>query len=219
MAAAELLARRGARVTLTDRKPQIPGGRATARRRRRARARAATTPTSFERADLIVLSPGVPIDLPEVAARAGRRRAGDRRAGARLALAARPRSSRSPAPRASRRRRRWSAGCSKRRASACWSAATSACRSARRSTPRPPTPCTSIEASSFQLETTDTFHPWIAALLNFSPDHLDRHPDEAAYAAAKARIFANQRPDDWAVVNADSPEALTMADERARRAS
>ena len=32
-----------------------------------------------------------------------------------------------------------------------------------------------IEASSFQLETTDTFHPWIAVLLNFSPDHLDRH--------------------------------------------
>src|SRR5690348_9458235 len=68
-----------------------------------------------------------------------------------------------------------------------------------------------IEASSFQLETTDTFRPWIAALLNFSPDHLDRHPDEAAYAAAKQRIFANQRPDDWAVVNADSPEAVSMS--------
>ena len=38
-----------------------------------------------------------------------------------------------------------------------------------------------VEASSFQLETTDTFHPWIAALLNFSPDHLDRHPSEEAY--------------------------------------
>jgi UDP-N-acetylmuramoylalanine--D-glutamate ligase len=68
-----------------------------------------------------------------------------------------------------------------------------------------------IEASSFQLETTETFRPWIAALLNFSPDHLDRHPDEAAYAAAKQRIFANQRPDDWAVVNADSAEAVTMS--------
>ena len=68
-----------------------------------------------------------------------------------------------------------------------------------------------IEASSFQLEATETFRPWIAALLNFSPDHLDRHPDEAAYAAAKQRIFANQRPDDWAVVNADSAEAVTMS--------
>jgi UDP-N-acetylmuramoylalanine--D-glutamate ligase len=68
-----------------------------------------------------------------------------------------------------------------------------------------------IETSSFQLETTDTFRPWIAALLNFSPDHLDRHPDEASYAAAKQRIFANQQPDDWAVVNADSTEATRMA--------
>ena len=72
-----------------------------------------------------------------------------------------------------------------------------------------------VEASSFQLEATDTFHPWIAALLNFSPDHLDRHPDEAAYAAAKIRIFANQQPRDWAVVNADSPEAMRMAEQRA----
>ena len=68
-----------------------------------------------------------------------------------------------------------------------------------------------VEASSFQLEATETFRPWIAALLNFSPDHLDRHADEAAYAAAKIRIFANQQPRDWAVVNADSPEATRMA--------
>jgi UDP-N-acetylmuramoylalanine-D-glutamate ligase len=59
-----------------------------------------------------------------------------------------------------------------------------------------------VEASSFQLETTVTFRPWIAALLNFSPDHLDRHPDEAAYGRAKARIFANQAADDWAVARA-----------------
>ena len=83
-------------------------------------------------------------------------------------------------------------------------------RSARRSKPSTADTVHVIEASSFQLETTDTFRPWIAALLNFSPDHLDRHPDEAAYAAAKQRIFANQRPDDWAVVNADSAEAMTM---------
>jgi UDP-N-acetylmuramoylalanine--D-glutamate ligase len=68
-----------------------------------------------------------------------------------------------------------------------------------------------VEASSFQLETTSTFHPWIAALLNFSPDHLDRHPDEAAYGRAKQRIFANQTSEDWAVVNADNPPALSLA--------
>jgi UDP-N-acetylmuramoylalanine--D-glutamate ligase len=74
-----------------------------------------------------------------------------------------------------------------------------------------------IEASSFQLEQIDTFHPFIAVMLNFSPDHLDRHPDLAAYGAAKARIFENQRETDWAVVNADDPQVLAMA--RASRAS
>ena len=68
-----------------------------------------------------------------------------------------------------------------------------------------------VEASSFQLETTDTFHPWIAVLLNFSPDHLDRHADEREYAEAKARLFANQTADDWAVINADDPSVLAMA--------
>ncbi len=62
-----------------------------------------------------------------------------------------------------------------------------------------------VEASSFQLETTSSFRPWIAVWLNFADDHLDRHPDVAAYAAAKARIFANQTAADWAVVNADDP--------------
>jgi UDP-N-acetylmuramoylalanine--D-glutamate ligase len=69
-----------------------------------------------------------------------------------------------------------------------------------------------VEASSFQLEATDTFRPWIAALLNISTDHLDRHPSEEAYAAAKARIFANQTADDWAVLNADSAAAMAFAD-------
>src|SRR4029079_6555333 len=68
-----------------------------------------------------------------------------------------------------------------------------------------------VETSSFQLEQTDTFHPWIAVMLNFSPDHLDRHATVAEYAAAKARIFANQQATDWAVVNADDPAVLEIA--------
>jgi UDP-N-acetylmuramoylalanine--D-glutamate ligase len=68
-----------------------------------------------------------------------------------------------------------------------------------------------IEASSFQLETIDTFHPWIAVLLNFSADHLDRHATVGEYAAAKARIFANQAAGDWAVLNADDPPSLELA--------
>jgi UDP-N-acetylmuramoylalanine--D-glutamate ligase len=62
-----------------------------------------------------------------------------------------------------------------------------------------------VEASSFQLETTTTFRPWVAVWLNFADDHLDRHPSIESYASAKARIFANQTADDWAIVNADDP--------------
>ncbi len=65
-----------------------------------------------------------------------------------------------------------------------------------------------VEASSFQLETTTTFRPWIAVWLNVADDHLDRHPTIETYAAAKARIFANQTAADWAVLNAD--DALVM---------
>src|SRR5262245_4823738 len=68
-----------------------------------------------------------------------------------------------------------------------------------------------VETSSFQLETTTTFHPWIAVWLNFAADHLDRHPSVETYAAAKARIFANQNQNDWAVLNADDPEVIRRA--------
>ena len=68
-----------------------------------------------------------------------------------------------------------------------------------------------VEASSFQLEQIETFHPWIAVMLNFSPDHLDRHPNVEAYGAAKARIFENQDTSDWMVVNADDPEVLRLS--------
>ena len=68
-----------------------------------------------------------------------------------------------------------------------------------------------VETSSFQLEQIDTFRPWIAVVLNLSPDHLDRHPSVEAYGRAKARIFENQREDDWAVINADDPATLELA--------
>jgi UDP-N-acetylmuramoylalanine--D-glutamate ligase len=68
-----------------------------------------------------------------------------------------------------------------------------------------------VEASSFQLEATDTFRPWIAVLLNFSPDHLDRHATVEEYASAKAQIFARQTDEDWAVLNADDAASLAMA--------
>ena len=60
-----------------------------------------------------------------------------------------------------------------------------------------------VELSSFQLEAMDRFRPRAAALLNISPDHLDRYRNLADYAAAKARIFRNQARGDIAVVNGD----------------
>jgi UDP-N-acetylmuramoylalanine--D-glutamate ligase len=208
VAAARLLARRGARVTLTDRKPRIP---------EEAELRAAGVTlelgghvmATFESAHLVVLSPGVPIELPEIAAA---RALGIAVIGE-LELAS-----------------RWLRGPvvaitgTKGKSTTTTLVGRMLEAAGRRvlvggnigyplsSQVDASTADTVhvVEASSFQLETTDTFKPWIAALLNFSPDHLDRHPDETSYAAAKMRIFANQESQDWAVVNADSPEAMQM---------
>jgi UDP-N-acetylmuramoylalanine--D-glutamate ligase len=60
-----------------------------------------------------------------------------------------------------------------------------------------------LEVSSFQLETTEEFHPRIAVILNITPDHLDRHHSFEAYVAAKEKIFANQTSEDALVLNAD----------------
>ena len=68
-----------------------------------------------------------------------------------------------------------------------------------------------LEISSFQLETIETFHAHVAVVLNITPDHLDRHYTFENYAAAKGRIFENQTASDFAVLNADSKPCLTMA--------
>jgi UDP-N-acetylmuramoylalanine--D-glutamate ligase len=68
-----------------------------------------------------------------------------------------------------------------------------------------------LEVSSFQLEGAETFRPRLAVFLNLSPDHLDRHGDEDKYRQVKARIFLNQTSDDWAVVNGDDPTVLELA--------
>jgi UDP-N-acetylmuramoylalanine--D-glutamate ligase len=209
VAAAHLLARRGASVTLTDRKPQIPE-QAALRDAGVALELGGHITSSFEHADLIVMSPGVPADLPEVL----RAKASGVEVIGELELAS-----------------RWLQGPivaitgTKGKSTTTTLVGRMLEASGRKvlvggniGVPLSAQVDAStnetvhvIEASSFQLESTDTFRPWIAALLNFSPDHLDRHPDEASYAAAKQRIFANQQPDDWAVVNADSAEATRMA--------
>ena len=61
------------------------------------------------------------------------------------------------------------------------------------------------EVSSFQMETADTFHPKVAALLNITEDHLNRHGTMEVYTAMKMRMFRNQTAEDVAVFNADDP--------------
>ncbi|MBP6944325.1 MAG: UDP-N-acetylmuramoyl-L-alanine--D-glutamate ligase [Candidatus Omnitrophica bacterium] len=62
-----------------------------------------------------------------------------------------------------------------------------------------------LEVSSFQLESVKKFRPYVAVVLNISQNHFDRHPGLGAYINAKARIFANQRKSDRAVLNLDDP--------------
>jgi UDP-N-acetylmuramoylalanine--D-glutamate ligase len=68
-----------------------------------------------------------------------------------------------------------------------------------------------LEVSSFQLESTEQFHPEIAVILNITPDHLDRHGTFENYARAKERIFAAQTPEDFVVLNADNARAAQAA--------
>jgi UDP-N-acetylmuramoylalanine--D-glutamate ligase len=70
---------------------------------------------------------------------------------------------------------------------------------------------TVLELSSFQLESVDTFHPKIAVLLNLTPDHLDRHGNLENYAAAKERMFARQTAEDFLVLNADDARVQQAA--------
>ncbi|MBK5244084.1 MAG: UDP-N-acetylmuramoyl-L-alanine--D-glutamate ligase [Eubacteriaceae bacterium] len=73
------------------------------------------------------------------------------------------------------------------------------------------------EISSFQLETIDTFRPKIAAILNLTPDHLDRHLTMENYLNAKARIFENQTPEDLLVLNADDPLVCNLGEKAISR--
>jgi UDP-N-acetylmuramoylalanine--D-glutamate ligase len=73
-----------------------------------------------------------------------------------------------------------------------------------------------LEVSSFQLESTHLFHPRIAVILNITPDHLDRHGSFENYALAKERIFSAQTAADMLVLNADN---LRTAEAAARTAA
>ncbi|MDO5490850.1 MAG: UDP-N-acetylmuramoyl-L-alanine--D-glutamate ligase [Bacillota bacterium] len=68
------------------------------------------------------------------------------------------------------------------------------------------------EISSFQLETTEEFRPEVSAILNLTPDHLNRHKTMENYGKAKARIFLRQSRDQYCVINADDPECFALTE-------
>ena len=74
-----------------------------------------------------------------------------------------------------------------------------------------------VEASSFQLETANTFSPHIAAILNITPDHLDRHKTMQGYAGAKAKVFARQTADDFLILNYEDELLRQMGSQAASR--
>jgi UDP-N-acetylmuramoylalanine--D-glutamate ligase len=209
MAAAYLLARRGARVTLTDILDEIPDASALLEAGVGLELGSHDAET-FERADLVVLSPGV--QPRQEAIERARRRAVP--VISELELAWRWLSGRVIAITGTKGKsttttlvgRMLEAG--GRRVLVGGNIGLALSEQVEASTPDT---LHVVEASSFQLEGVDTFHPWVAALLNFSPDHLDRHASIEAYADAKARVFARQSPEDWAVVNADDPYVLELA--------
>jgi UDP-N-acetylmuramoylalanine--D-glutamate ligase len=215
VAAAEFLARRGASVVATDLKPEVelPEAALSLRdlgvRLEVGEHRSST----LARAALVVVSPGVPWDLPELETA----RAAGAEVVAEIELA-------------SRHLRGRLAAVTGTKGKSTTTAALGAVLRAAGLDARVggnigepiiglvagSTDATvfAVEVSSFQLEGTSRFHPRVAVWLNVSLDHLDRHPSLEAYVAAKARILARQEETDWAVVNADDPLVL----EQARRA-
>ena len=209
LAAARLLAERGARVTLSEARADVPDAdrlRALGVELELGGHRQET----FASADLVVLSPGVPPDQPFIAAA--------RERGvpvvAEIELASRWLKGRVIAITGTKGKSTTTALTGRILEAAGFKVTVGGNIGAPLSAQvwnSTPDTLHVVEASSFQLEQIDTFRPWIAVMLNFSPDHLDRHPSVEAYAAAKARIFENQVQSDWAVVNADDPAVLEMA--------
>ncbi len=209
LAAAELLARRGARVTLSDSRAELPEADHL-RSLGVALELGGHTRDTFTSADLVVLSPGVPPEQDVVLAA----RARGVPVIAEIELASRWLQGRVIAITGTKGKSTTTALTGRMLEAAGFKVTVGgnigSPLSAQVSQSTPET-FHVVETSSFQLEQIDTFHPWIAVMLNLSPDHLDRHPDVTAYAAAKARIFENQDAGDYAVINADDPGVLELA--------
>jgi UDP-N-acetylmuramoylalanine--D-glutamate ligase len=217
VAAAAFLASRGARVVATDRKParDLTEEVLSLAARGVALELGGHRAESFRSAALVVVSPGVPWDLPELEAarRAGVPVMAELELGFRFlegtvaaVTGTKGKSTTTAALGAMLRE----AGRDVRVGGNIGEPVTGLLEAASDET------LYVLEVSSFQLEGTQAFRPRLAVFLNLSADHLDRHGSYAEYASAKARIFRNQRPEDWAVVNGDDPDVVALA--RAGRA-
>lgn len=209
LAAARLLTEKGASVTVSEVRAEVPDAEAFGRLGVALELGGHRIET-FATADLVVLSPGVPADQPAV--RAARERGIP--VIAEIELASRWMRGRVIAITGTKGKSTTTALTGRMLEAAGFTVTVGgnigAPLSAQVADSTPET-LHVVETSSFQLEEIDRFHPWIAVMLNVSPDHLDRHPSVGAYAAAKARIFENQTEGDWAVINADDPMVLELA--------
>jgi UDP-N-acetylmuramoylalanine--D-glutamate ligase len=211
IAAAEFLAGRGAQVVATDGKPEEELGEALTLLEKGVRLEAGGhREETFRRADLVVVSPGVPWNAPELGAAraAGVPVIGELELGYLFlkgkVVAVTGTKGKSTTTAAIGAMLRETGG-DVRVGGNIGTALSGLVEGS--------TPATTfvLEVSSFQLEAADAFHPQVAVFLNLSADHLDRHGSFEEYAQAKARIFARQQPDDWAVINADDPGVRALA--------
>ncbi len=212
VAAARLCAREGARVTVTDARPaaELSASLAALDGIELRRALGGHDPRDFEEADLVVASPGVPLAIPEI--RAARARGvpvwGEVELAARflgrtpvVAITGTNGKSTTTALAGSlfaRDRRTFTGG-------------NLGTPLAEHVLSGAPIDVAVLELSSFQIEGLVRLRPRVAAVLNLTPDHLDRYRDMDAYAAAKARLFGLQQPGDAALANARDPRAMAMA--------
>lgn len=217
VAAARYCLDHGADVIATDGKKEADlGPEVVALGRRATLELGGHRPASFSGADLVVVSPGVPWELPELEAA----RAAGVAVMAELELAYRLLHGRVVAVTGTKGKSTTTAAIGAMLQQEGWDVRVGgnigrpAMDLVEGSTE---TSLFVLEVSSFQLEGTRAFRPEVAVFLNLSPDHLDRHPSFDAYAQAKARIFANQQSSDWKVVNADDPEVLRLAAASAAR--
>lgn len=209
-AAAELLLRRGAQVTVTDlRSKEVLGDVAVRLHHAGARLALGEHPESiFLKSDLIVVSPGVPRNLPplEAARRAGIEIIGE------LELAARHLDAPIVAITGTNGKSTTTtftghflrgAG---RRVFVGGNLGTPLCRAVDADQD-----LVVVEVSSFQLEWAPTFKPHVSVLLNITEDHLDRYRDFDEYAEMKGEIFLRQDEHDFAVANQADPRSMALA--------